>query len=369
MFIEGSESIHSIQSEAEYAQLRLVDANVVAEIAEPLNAQEGMLVQHYPRVSDGDVHVQLGRQYREKDSDIEWPNSYKGRVYLQSNTGDSYLIVGNTFYDLSASEAAGEPVYRELDPDLAMPPNLIGNRFEYSDGYITGIIEMVEVSEGFSDSQGEHLDGYEMAGGDPFEKFIQRYEQVSTEAEPSISEVSLPAESEASLLTDFRTYPHREPSGLRARARQMIRKTGLAGKALLTEAREQMQVNQQERKYTRRRAALVAAIGVAAVGSMAFANGLLDKQDSSKPDKALIAPPHSPESVTAKTGDNPWEISTVQFARHGIVNPSGSEIAQYDNLFLATNFPHAGNLNQVAQDITPGNSYILPDFDSQEFKR
>jgi hypothetical protein len=359
MFIEGPEPVQSVGSEAEYAQLRSVNPSVIAEIAEPLKITEGVLVQHYPDVSDAGVRVQLGRQYREVGSKIEWPSSYKGRTYLQSNTGDSYLIVGNTFYDLSASEVAGEPVHCQLDPDVTMRTDLIGNTLEYLRGRTTGTIEMVEVSQGFSDAQGAHLDNYELAGVDPFEKFNQRFEQVGVEDELPISE--------ASLLTDFRTYPPREPRGLRARARQMISKAGLAGKALLAEVREQVQASEHERKYTRRRAALIAAIGVAAIGGgMALAT---TQRGPSKPGKALIAPPRSAETVTARTGDNPWEISESQFVHHGIAHPGGPEVTEYDDLFLASNFPHANNLDQAAQHITPGDRYVLPTFDFQEFKR
>src|ERR1700677_3375624 len=100
MTTDALESIMLIDNEAEYAQLRLIDDTIVAEVAEHLETPQGVLVQHYPRTSETGLHVQLGRQYREEGSEIEWPNSYKGgRAYLQSDTGDRYLIVGHTFHN------------------------------------------------------------------------------------------------------------------------------------------------------------------------------------------------------------------------------------------------------------------------------
>jgi|GEM_PF-4163430 len=356
--------------DAGFGQLNLFDAAPAAEqVVKPqLN---GTLVQHYPRDIEGRTHVQLGRQFREEGVEIDWPeSSFKLRAYLQTTTGDKFMIVGNTFYDLGASEKAGEAVYCQLDPDAALPSDLVGKTLEYLPGQATGTIEMVEISAGYSDSQGEHLDAYENGGADPFEKFNRRLEQIPAEYEQAETERLV---NDGVLLTDFRTYPEAEPRGLRARARRAVANTGLAGKALMAEVRGQARTGKHEWKYTRRKAALAAVIGAVAFGGgMAVENGLSDVPlGHGEPAKALTAAAPAaanpkPETVIPRSGDNPWEIAVSQLVKHGDAHPSGSEIASYDRSFLKRNFPRANDPEQAAKNIQPGKKYLLP---SLRFKK
>ncbi len=355
--------------DAGFGQMNLFDAPAAAEqaIAPPLN---GRLVQHYPRDIEGRTHVQLGRQFTEEGVEIDWPeSSFKLRAYLQTDTGDKFMIVGNTFYDLSASEAAGRAVYCQLDPDQALPADLIGKSLEYLPGLTTGTIEMVEISAGYSDSQGAHLDAYEDGGADPFHKFNQRLEQIPAEYERAETERLV---DDGVLLTDFRTYPETEPRGLRARARRAVAKAGLAAKALRAEMHGRPMAGKHEWKYTRRKAALAAVIGVAAFGgSMAVENGLSDgPANHGEPAKTLTAAANpQPETVIPRPGDNPWEIAASQLIRHGDTHPSGPAIASYDRRFLKRNFPRAADLEQAAKNLQPGKKYVLPAFSFKRFRR
>lgn len=291
------------------------------------------LVQHLGDSSNKDlsqralVYSQQGQRINPNASDITSSQPEKrGRIYVETLSGNQLMIDGSKVFDLRESKRTGRAVAVEFDENERMPiiqidKTWIGGRKDSDDPVVH-----VEVSLGEPAVIEEDDLFFEVRGEDPFAKFDNELWEIEEQyAERSKSVFSRLG---GKALKGF------------AAAKAVVKAKSIAGRDRMREP---------NMVYGRRQA--LAVIAVAAMASYAAIEISDSSQDKGNNTIATHKEASPPASVNA-AGRNPWVVSEWVLRKFGLNSrPDLEDIDHYDK--------RMAELTGI--DITKGEDTLLPD--------